>query len=124
MAARLQGWRLEIDFRTGPRLSFFHDDRAVFDSTFLSPKSALGARYLWVIERYTGRLQQLQRSTPSHFSKRALSLQGLGHADVAQSRRRGLISAANSNEAASNFQQRDKAHKFVSAKTPVFKKSD
>ena len=53
--------------------------------------------------------QHLQRSTPSHFSNHALSLQSLGHADVARSRLRGVISEVYSDEVASNFQQRDNA---------------
>jgi hypothetical protein len=52
-------------------------------------------------------------STPPHFSKHALSQQSLGHADVAPSRRRDVISTADTDEAASNFQQRDKAPRAI-----------
>ena len=38
-------------------------------------------------------LQHLQRPTPSHLSKNAPSLPGIGDADMARSRRRGVISA-------------------------------
>jgi O-methyltransferase domain len=40
----------------------------------------------------------------SHLSKNAPSLQGIGHADVARSRRRGVISAVKPDEPASKFQ--------------------
>ena len=48
-------------------------------------------------------------ATPSDISKNAPSLQGLSHAGVALSRRRGMISAVKPDEPASNFQQRDNA---------------
>src|ERR1019366_6799833 len=38
-------------------------------------------------------LQHLQRPAPSHLSKNAPSLPGIGHADVARSRRCGVIVA-------------------------------
>jgi hypothetical protein len=52
-------------------------------------------------------LEHLQRPTPSDISKNAPSLQGIGHAGVARSRRRGVIVAPDSDDAAPDFQQRD-----------------
>src|ERR1700720_3548744 len=54
-------------------------------------------------------LQHFQRPTPSDLSKNAPSLQGVGHAGVARSRRRRMISAVKPDEPALNFQQRDNA---------------
>src|ERR1700738_1690224 len=54
-------------------------------------------------------IQHFQRPTPSDISKNAPSLQGIGHAGVARSRRRRMISAVKPDEPALNFQQRDNA---------------
>src|ERR1700726_2620799 len=54
-------------------------------------------------------LQHFQRPKPSDISKNAPSLQGIGHAGVARSRRRRMMSAVKPDEPASNFQQRDNA---------------
>jgi hypothetical protein len=53
--------------------------------------------------------QHLQCPTRSDISKNAPSLQGIGHAGVARSRRRRMMSAVKPDEPASNFQQRDNA---------------
>ena len=50
------------------------------------------------------RLQHFQRPAPSHLSKNAPSLQGLGDAGVARSRRRGVTVAPDSDDAAPDFQ--------------------
>jgi hypothetical protein len=62
-------------------------------------------------------LQHFQRPTPSDISKNAPSLQGIGHAGVARSRRRRMISAVKPDEPASNFQQRDNARRRVGSST-------
>jgi hypothetical protein len=49
-------------------------------------------------------LQHLQHPTPSDISKNAPSLQGIGHAGVARSRRRGVTVAPDSDGAAPDFQ--------------------
>jgi hypothetical protein len=48
-------------------------------------------------------LQYFQRPTPSDISKNAPSLQGVGHAGVAWSRRRGVTVAPDSDDAAPDF---------------------
>ena len=49
-------------------------------------------------------LQHIQRPTPPHLSQNAPSLQGIGHAGVARSRRRGVTVAPDSDGAAPDFQ--------------------
>jgi hypothetical protein len=65
-------------------------------------------------------LQHIQRPAPSHLSKNAPRLQGVGHADVARSRRCGVISAVEPDEPASKFQQRDNALRTTPALLGLF----
>ena len=68
---------------------------AAFQERRVSAKISLNPR---------SHLQHFQRPTPSDLSKNAPSLQGVGHAGVARSRRRGVTVAPDSDDAAPDFQ--------------------